>query len=47
MDAKCPVCFGIRWVCENHPDRPWHDELGCTCSAGEPCRCNMDGELGV
>jgi len=28
MDKNCPVCFGIGWVCENHPDRAWHDELG-------------------
>jgi hypothetical protein len=47
MDAKCPVCFGIGWVCENHPDRAWDDELGCTCGAGEPCKCNLVGEPGV
>ena len=20
---ECPTCGGVRWVCENHPDRPW------------------------
>jgi hypothetical protein len=33
----------LGWVCENHPDRPWDDELGCTCGAGTPCKCNMAG----
>jgi hypothetical protein len=47
MDANCPICLGIGWVCENHPDRAWDDELGCTCGAGEPCRCNAVGEPGV
>lgn len=47
MDAKCSICLGIGWVCENHPDRPWDDELGCTCGAGEPCKCNAVGEPGV
>jgi hypothetical protein len=40
MKPDCPICFGIGWVCENHPDRPWDDELGCTCGAGTPCECN-------
>jgi hypothetical protein len=40
MNPKCPICFGIGWVCENHPDRAWDDELGCTCGAGQPCQCN-------
>jgi hypothetical protein len=44
MDKKCPICFGIGWVCENHPDRAWHDELGCQCGAGEPCKCNGSEE---
>src|SRR6266436_6025841 len=44
MDKKCPVCFGIGWVCENHPDRAWDDELGCRCGAGMPCRCNSADE---
>jgi hypothetical protein len=40
MDKNCPVCLGIGWVCENHPDKPWDDEIGCTCGAGTPCSCN-------
>jgi hypothetical protein len=20
-DKNCPICFGMRWVCEDHPDR--------------------------
>jgi hypothetical protein len=40
MDKMCPICFGIGWVCENHPDRAWGAELGCRCGAGMPCRCN-------
>jgi hypothetical protein len=40
MNPDCPVCFGIGWVCENHPDRAWDAELGCTCGAGMPCKCN-------
>jgi len=47
MNKNYPICFGIGWVCENHPDRAWHDELGCMCGAGEPCRCNSAGEPGV
>jgi hypothetical protein len=42
MDKNCPICFGIGWVCENHPDRAWSDELGCRCGAGMPCKCNRD-----
>jgi hypothetical protein len=39
-DKHCPVCFGVGWVCENHPDRAWSEELGCQCGAGMPCICN-------
>ena len=39
--------FGIGWVCENHPDRAWHDELGRTYGAGEPCECNRADEPDV
>jgi len=42
----CSVCYGCRWVCENHLDKPWGD-LGenlpneCACGAGSPCpNCN-------
>ena len=40
MNPNCPICLGIGWVCENHPDRAWDDEMGCTCGAGMPCACN-------
>jgi hypothetical protein len=46
-ESECPICLGIGCVCENHPDRAWDDELGCTCGAGEPCKCNMEGEPGI
>jgi hypothetical protein len=29
MGANCPICLGIGWACENHPDRAWDDALGC------------------
>jgi hypothetical protein len=47
MDKNCPVCFGLGSVCENHPDRAWHDELGCMCGAGTSCECNVSGEPGI
>jgi hypothetical protein len=47
MNPNCPICRGIGWVCENHPDRAWDSDLGCTCGAGEPCKCNQDGEPSV
>jgi hypothetical protein len=40
---KCSRCEDTRWVCENHPDRPWDKTLpnGCECGAGAPCPdCN-------
>jgi hypothetical protein len=43
-NPKCPNCRGIGWVCENHPDKPWDDEIGCTCGAGLPCECNTGDE---
>lgn len=39
----CARCQGVRWVCENHPDKPWDKTLpgGCECGAGAPCPdCN-------
>jgi hypothetical protein len=27
-------------VRENHPDKPYDDELGCACGEGMPCECN-------
>ncbi|OPH83855.1 hypothetical protein B2M20_04930 [Nitrobacter vulgaris] len=40
MKDSCPICRGIGWVCERHPDRPYDDEAGCACGYGAPCRCN-------
>jgi hypothetical protein len=42
MNKSCPICEGIGWVCENHPDQPWTGPHACTCGgAGAPCpRCN-------
>lgn len=40
MNPDCPKCRGIGWVCENHPEMPWDDAIGCTCGAGTPCPCN-------
>jgi hypothetical protein len=38
----CRRCDDSRWVCENHPDRPWQWERACSCGgAGAPCPdCN-------
>lgn len=36
----CPLCQNEGWVCEDHPDKPWHGGAGCCGAAGEPCRCN-------
>jgi hypothetical protein len=47
MKPNCLICLGIGWFCENHPNLPWDDELGYTCGAGEPRKCNMVGEPGV
>jgi hypothetical protein len=44
MNPNCKTCFGIGWVCENHPDRAWSQKLGCQCGAGMLCKCNeVDG----
>jgi hypothetical protein len=35
IDPDCPICFGIGWVCENHPNRAvWRQ--GCLVIANEP-----------
>jgi hypothetical protein len=44
MKKDCSYCVGIGWVCEKHPHKAWHDELGCMCSAGMPCLCNQEGD---
>ena len=40
--ADCKLCDDGRFVCENHPDRPFFGERACDCGgAGEPCpACN-------
>jgi len=44
MDKNCPVCFGVGWVCENHPDRAWHEELeGCNTPLVRGQREPLDG----
>lgn len=40
MKTDCPICHGIGWVCESHPNMAFDDVLGCTCDAGMPCYCN-------
>ena len=41
-NPDCPNCHGLGWVCENHPDKVWSEEVegGCQCGAGMPCECN-------
>ena len=39
INPDCLVCFGLGWVCENHPERAWDQEAGCQCGAGMPCEC--------
>ena len=39
IDPKCPICFGLGWVCENHPKRVWDEQNRCQCGAGMPCEC--------
>jgi hypothetical protein len=38
----CARCHSCRWVCENHPTKPWLGRLACNCGgAGAPCPiCN-------
>lgn len=38
--SVCPRCGNHRWVCENHPDRPWYElaeSEPCCGGAGAPC----------
>lgn len=44
INPNCPICFGLGFVCENHPDQAWSEELGCQCGAGEPCACNRSSD---
>jgi len=40
--SECDVCGGARWVCEDHPDKPWDGasdrEDACHCGAAPECR---------
>ena len=45
ISPACPICFGIGWVCENHPKHAWSEELGCQCGAGMLCECNRTDGL--
>jgi hypothetical protein len=38
----CARCDSWRWVCENHPTKPWLGDHACECGgAGMPCPvCN-------
>jgi hypothetical protein len=45
IDPDCSICFGIGWVCENHPNRAWDEEKGCQCGAGMPCDCQRANGL--
>lgn len=43
--ARCPLCFGARWVCEDHPAKPWrHGNCG---GAAVPCACNPEGAVAL
>ena len=37
--AGCNNCGGGEWVCEDHPDTPWH----CTSNCANACRCGGAG----
>jgi hypothetical protein len=44
---KCHRCEDARWVCENHPNKPWGGKENNCGGAGMPCPdCNhpKDGE---
>jgi hypothetical protein len=46
MKVECAMCKGNRWVCEDHPEKPWDGASdapeACHCGgAGAPCpACN-------
>jgi hypothetical protein len=49
IDANCPLCTGVGWVCEDHPDQHMDHLLpdGTECGgAGDKCFCNPLAELG-
>jgi hypothetical protein len=45
IDPNCPICLGLGWVCENHPNRAWDNKEGCQCGAGMPCECQRTSSL--
>ena len=45
IDPDCPVCAGLGWVCENHPNKVWDRDRGCECGAGMPCECQRANGL--
>jgi hypothetical protein len=38
-----PLCCGIEWVCESHPDYDWHAELGYMVRRGMPVNAILGG----
>ncbi len=45
MTDACKTCNNERWVCEDHPTKPWKDG-DCCGAAGAACKsCNDDGNL--
>lgn len=46
LKVERAICLGARWVCEDHPDKPWDGASdapeACHCGgAGAPCpECN-------
>ena len=45
IDPDCKVCLGVGWVCENHRQRAWTEELGY--SAALECRVNAFALMGI
>lgn len=45
---NCQNCEDIRWVCENHDNKPWGEATdspnSCDCGAGSPCKICNNGE---
>jgi len=33
--VACHRCDDCRWICGNHPDRPWEGERACTCGGAD------------
>ena len=34
QQQRCPLCDGVEWVCENHPEPPWTTKSPRRCSLG-------------